>query len=269
MSALESRNPTLRAFEQPQRWADLEEREAKLNAMSYSGTITATAVLLSICASTAVLGWDAMTVGGLFEAGTLNPTFGMFGGIIGGLVLALVISFAPKLSPILGPVYAGVEGVFLAAFSLFIAERFLGGAESASATATIFQALVVTFAIAAGMLVGYATGIIRGGPIFNKIIITAGIGLVIYAVGLILMNGVFNMGIPNLYSSTTPLGIGFTAVCVILASLFLILDFQVVESGVKNKAPKYMEWYAAFGLLVTLVWLYVEVLRLLAKLKSE
>jgi uncharacterized YccA/Bax inhibitor family protein len=273
MTALQSHNPTLRAFEQPQRWEDLDRAEAKLKQMSYSGTITATGILLSVCASSAVLSWDAMTPGGLFAEPVLGPGIAMIAAFV-GLGLAFLISFKPKTAPYMGFVYAGVEGVFLAGISLILTTQFIAkpgpdGTIPPEATGTIFQALIVTFGIAAGMLVAYSSRIIRGGPIFNKIVMTGVIGVAIYAVGLMLLNGLLGLGMPNLFASTSAVGIGFTVVCVVLASLMLVLDFQMVEQGVKQGAPKYMEWYAAFGLLVTLVWLYVEVLRLILKLRSE
>ena len=263
MSALQSHNPTLRAFEQPERWSDLDAREAKLRVMTYGGTITATSILLSIAAASAVLSWDAMTPGGLF----VDPVMSV------GFVLAIVISFAQKTAPFLGPVYAAVEGVFLAGISLFIAQRFLAepgpdGVVPAGATGLIFQALLVTFGIAGGMLLAYTSRVIRGGPMFNKVVMTGVIGVALYAVVLMLLNGLLGMGIPNLFASASPIGIGFTAICVVLGALMLVLDFQLVEHGVKAGAPKHMEWYAAFGITVPLVWLYIEVLRLLAKLRS-
>jgi uncharacterized YccA/Bax inhibitor family protein len=161
----------------------------------------------------------------------------------------------------------------LAGISLFIAQRFLAkpgpdGVVPAGTSGLIFQALLATFGIAGGMLLAYTSRVIRGGPIFNKIVVTGTIGVAVYALGLLLLNGLFGLGMPNLFASASPIGIGFTVICVVLASLMLVLDFQMVEHGVKSGAPKYMEWYAAFGLLVTLVWLYIEVLRLIAKLRS-
>ena len=272
MTALQSRNPTLQAFEKPQSWADLDAREAKLATMSYGGTITATSILLSIAAASAVLSWDAMTPGGLIADPVLSPMWGFGAGLV-GFVLALVITFAQKTAPFLGPVYAAIEGVFLAGISLFIAQRFLAqpgpdGVVPAGAEALIFQALLVTFGIAGGMLLAYTSKVIRGGPIFNKVVVTGVIGVCLYGVVMLVLNGLFGMGVPNLFASASPMGIGFTAICVVLGALMLVLDFQMVDAGVKNGAPKYMEWYAAFGITVTLVWLYIEVLRLLAKLRS-
>jgi uncharacterized YccA/Bax inhibitor family protein len=274
---LQSRNPTLTRFDQPARWEDLAPRSdasggvirgEAARTMTLSGTLLSTAVLLGICAGTAVLSWNWAT--GMIAGGDFGKVQLYFlGSMIGTLLLGLVISFLPKVSPFLSPVYAAGEGVFLAFFSAFIAYRYLGAAENAGAISLIAQAVFITFAIAGGMLLAYASGLLRVGGLVKKIMMTMMFGLMIYAVVLMVGNGLLGANIPNLYSSASPIGIGFTALCVGLASLFLVLDFQHIEEGVKNGHPKYMEWYAAFGLLVTLVWLYIEVLRLLAKLRSN
>jgi uncharacterized YccA/Bax inhibitor family protein len=130
------------------------------------------------------------------------------------------------------------------------------------------QAAVATFAVTGVMLGGYATGILRVGPLLQKVMMTALIGLVGYT-ALIWILSFFGVGIWNGYADTGMMGIGFTGLCVALASLFLLLDFQYIEKGIEHKAPKYMEWVGAWGLMVTLVWLYIELLRLLSKLQSR
>jgi len=266
-----SANPTLHAFEKPARWSDLADtvpgEKAAPATMTLRGTVIASAVLVGIAGMGAVLSWEAMTTG-LF--GVTIPVFGgLMIGFLGGLVLGLIISFVPKTAPFLAPVYAALEGLVLAGISLVVAERWLGGAQNPEAMGTIFQAIFLTFAIALGMLIAYATGLIKGGKIFNAVVLTGTMGLVLYVAVLWIGNGIFGAGIPNLYASASPIGIGFTAVCLVLASLMLVLDFQLIESGVKNGAPKHMEWYGGFALLMTLVWIYIEVLRLLAKLRSS
>lgn len=262
-----SGNPALQMFEKP-RWENLDAVQERPRVMTLRGTVIASAVLVAICAISAVMTWQAIMPAGVFGV-TLNPMLPMFGGMIGGFVLGLVITFVPKTAPFLAPVYALLEGAFIAGISLFIAERWLGGAESQAAMGTIFQAVVLTFAIAGAMLVAYSTGLIRGGKVFFGIIATASMGLIGYVAVLWIGNGIFGANIPNLYASNSPMGIGFTAVCLVLASLFLVMDFRIIDEGVKRGAPKHMEWYGGFALLVTLVWIYVEVLRLLAKLRSS
>lgn len=271
-----SGNPTLNAFQAP-RYEDLGDSQfstaaqaksgANAGAMTLQGTVVKTALLLTACAVSALMVWKMMTAS-LFGV-SLSPGIALFGGMIGGLVLGLIIAFVPKLAAILSTPYAALEGAFVAGFSLFVAERWLGGADNPAAAGTIFQAVVLTFAIAAGLLIAYGTGIVKGGKVFTAVATTGGIGVGLYAVVVMVGNGLLGAGIPNLFSSASPLGIGFTAACLLFASMFLVLDFRMIDESIKRGAPKHMEWYGAFSLLVTLVWIYVEVLRLLAKLQSR
>lgn len=259
-----SGNPTLNdsTFDAPARWDDLAERERKATTMTVMGTVHATAILLGVCVGVAVFCWYLIT-----QNTSLVMPMWIGGGLL-GFVFVMVISFKPRTAPYLAPVYAACEGAFLAGFSYFAA-TFIPTQGGAPNTGIVFQAVGITFAIFGGMLLGYRTGLIRVGPVVQKLMMTALIGLVLYALALILLNGLLGMGLPNLYSSNSPIGIGFTAVCLGLATLFLVLDFQHIEEGAKVGAPKYMEWYSAFGLMVTLVWIYVTVLRLLMKLQSR
>lgn len=271
-----SGNPTLNAFQAP-RYEDLgstqfspsaqARTDSKSGLMTLQGTVVKTALLLTACAVSALLVWKMMTAS-LFGV-TLSPMLALAGGGIGGFVLALVITFKPKLAAVLSAPYAALEGAFIAGFSLFVAERWLGGADNPAAHTTIFQAVVLTFGIAAAMLIAYGTGILKGGKVFTGVLLSAIGGLVLYTLVLFLGRFLFPGVVPNLYASTSPIGIGFTAICLVLASLFLVLDFRMIDEGVKRGAPKHMEWYGAFSLLVTLVWIYIEVLRLLAKLQSR
>ena len=130
------------------------------------------------------------------------------------------------------------------------------------------QAAFATFSVAGAMLAGYATGILRVGPLLQKIMVTALLGLLGYT-ALLWILSMFGVGIWNGYADTGMMGIGFTVLCAGLASLFLLLDFQYIEQGVEARAPKYMEWVGAWGLMVTLVWLYIEMVRLLSKLQAR
>jgi len=123
--------------------------------------------------------------------------------------------------------------------------------------------------VLAGLLVAYGAGLVRVGGTAAKVICALVGAAFLYSIVLMVGNGLLGAGIPNLFWSASPLGIGFSVLMIVLASFVLILDFQFVEAGAANRLPKYMEWYAGVGLLVTLVWLYVEILRLLAKLRSD
>jgi uncharacterized YccA/Bax inhibitor family protein len=182
----------------------------------------------------------------------------LIAGSLGGFITALVTIFFPKISPFTAPVYAVLEGLFLGAISAVAELRYPGIA---------IQAVGLSIGVLAVMLFVYATGIIRATQKV-KIAIVAATGAVclVYLVGFIM--SFFGAGIPYIHDSG-PIGIGFSIVVVIIAALNLILDFDFIEQGVQRQAPKYMEWYGGFSLLVTLVWMYLEILRLLAKLKDN
>lgn len=260
-----SGNPTLNdsTFDAP-RWDELATGAVtRPRTMTVMGTVNATAVLLGICGACATGAWMLI----VSNPALVTPLW--LAGALGGLIFALIISFKPRTAPFLSPIYAALEGAFLAGFSYFVAATWVPTASGEPNTMIIAQAVGLTFTIFAGMLVGYWTGIIRVGPIVQKVMMTALMGLILYAVALFLLNGIFGFGILNLYRDAGPLGIIFSLFCLGLASLFLVLDFQFIEDGARSNAPKHMEWYGAFGLLVTLVWIYVEVLRLLAKLNRR
>lgn len=244
--------------------------KSESNTMTIGGTLSATAILLAIVSATGIFTWQQMVSGGPLTK-FIWPL------LIGSFLLTLVVSFViyskPKLARIIAPIHAAFQGVFVGALSFFIPMQFLSGnIDPVTGTnpmqTLIVQAILATFGITAGMLLGYATGILRIGPLFQKIMITAVIGLLLYAAALYLLP-VFGINIWNGYADTGLMGIGFTVLCVGLASLFLILDFQYIEQGVKTGQPKYMEWVGAWGLMITLVWLYIETLRLLAKFQSS
>jgi len=243
---------------------------AKGKVMTLNGTVTATAILLSIVAVVAMLVYAPLAKG--LSGAAANPGYAlpgwlfpaMIGSLIGGVVFSLIIYFKPKTAPIVAPLHAVVEGVFVGTVSVIIPLQFLG----AASVSLVIQAMLATLAITAGMLIGYATGVLRVGAFMRKVIITATMGLVLYSLALVLLSFT-GINMWNGYASTGIMGIGFTGLCVVLASLFLLLDFQYIEAGIANRAPKYMEWVGAWGLMVTLVWLYIEVLRLLAKLQSR
>lgn len=267
-------NPTMRAFEQPQTWNDAfgakPVAEARPNTMTVGGTVTATSILLGICVAAAAGSWAAAN----------NPNYShlalpfLIGGIIGGLVLALVISFAPKTAPFLAPVYAAFEGLFLGVFSLYVGNMVAsqtGESGIAVGKSLVFQAFTLTFAIVFAMLGLYAFRIIRPGRVFRSVVITGVVGACLFGLVAMVMALLGNDTLIALYSPTNGgmLSVGFSVLLVGIASLLLILDFQFIDHAVQSGAPKHMEWYGGFALLVTIVWLYVELLRLLAKLRSS
>lgn len=278
---MRSANPTLRAFSQPQTWDDAHGGRpvagTRSNVMTVGGTVTATGILLGICTAAAIGSWAAATSASYSHL--MYPM--LIGGCLGGLVLAMVITFKPGSAPYLAPVYAALEGLFLGAFSFLVGGAVstkLAGAEGAGAFAAaaegkalVFQAIGLTFAITAAMLFCYATRIIRPGRVFRAVVISAGGGVCLFAFAAFGLALFGNHTLIGVYSPTNGglISVGFSLLVVVIASLFLVLDFQFIEQGVRSGMPKHMEWYAGFALLVTLVWLYVELLRLLAKLRSS
>lgn len=225
------------------------------DAMTLTGTVNKTGLLLLLCVITATFAWSQIqfTADGAVGAGPY-----VWGGAIGGLVLALITTFKPAWAPITAPLYALVEGFFLGAISAMYNHLYEG---------IVMQAVMLTFGTMFALLFAYRSGLIRATENFKLGVVaaTGGIAL-LYLVTMGL--GLFGIRIPYIHESGL-IGIGFSLFVVVIAALNLVLDFDFIESGVEQNAPKYMEWYGAFGLMVTLVWLYVEFLRLLAKLQSR
>ena len=224
------------------------------DAMSLNGTVNKTAFLLVLVLATSMFTWSKAYAG---AGAGLMPW--VWGGAIGGLVLALVTVFKKQWAPVTAPLYAAVEGLFIGAISAVFEQRFPG---------IVIQAVGLTFGTMAALLVAYRSGLIKATENFKLGVVaaTGGIAL-LYLVNIgMRLFGFEGMGFIH---DSGWMGIGFSAVVVVVAALNLVLDFDFIEQGVEQGAPKYMEWYAAFGLLVTLVWLYLEILRLLAKLQSR
>ena len=180
------------------------------------------------------------------------------GGAVGGFVAALITCFKKSWSPVTAPLYAALEGLFLGGISALYNQRF---------HSLPLQAVILTLCTLCALLLAYRSGLIRATENFKLGLFaaTGGIALV-YLVGFVM--SFFGKSIPYIHDSGM-IGIGFSAVVVVIAALNLVMDFDFIERGAENGAPKYMEWYAAFGLMVTLVWLYLEILRLLSKLSSR
>ena len=216
-------------------------------AMTLQGTVNKTGISLLLLIAAAALVWN----------GTLPPPF-IFVGLIGGLITALVTVFKPTASPITTPLYAIFEGLLLGGLSMIFEQRYPG---------IVINAVALTFGTLAVLLAVYSTGLIRPSENFKLGIFaaTGAIG-VLYLVSMVM--GFFGKSIPFIHGSG-PIGIAFSLFVVGLAALNLVLDFDFIERGAASGAPKYMEWFGAFGLLVTLVWLYMEILRLLAKMQDR
>lgn len=219
--------------------------------MTLNGTINKALILFGLLLVTGYFSWN------LTLTGAVNPMTLIIGGAIGGLILAIFTVMKPEKSPITAPIYALVEGIFVGAISAMYSTVYDG---------IIMQAVGLTLSILLIMLLLYKTGIIKATAKFKKgIIIATGGVLFFYVLNFVASffgGGVslFNLGI---------VGIGISLVIVVIAAMNLILDFDTIEKGINTGQPKYIEWFAAFGIMVTLVWLYIEILRLLALLAGR
>ncbi len=221
--------------------------------MTVSGTVNKTAMLLALTMITAVYTWgrfnethDPASVQGL-----------MIIGLVGGLIVAMITVFKTQAAPYTAPVYALLEGLFLGGVSAMFEARMPGVA---------IQAVGLTFGTLFCMLAAYRSGLIKATEKFKLGVVAATGGIcLLYIVNMVL--GMFGRPIGFIHESGT-VGILFSAFVVVIAALNLVLDFDFIERGAEQGAPKYMEWYGAFGLLVTLIWLYLEILRLLGKSRN-
>lgn len=225
------------------------------NAMTVRGTLNKFGFLFLMVMGTAFYSWKEFSQGG-----NVQPL--IWTGALGGLVVALVITFKKEWAPYLAPAYALLEGLFVGAISAYYDYAF-----AQQAPYIIITAVGLTFGTAIAMYLLYSFRIIRATEKFRAIIFTATAGIAIfYLITMVLR--MFGMDVPFIHEGST-FGIIFSLFVVGIAALNLILDFDMIERGAESGAPKYMEWYGAFGLLVTIVWLYLEILRLLAKLSSR
>ncbi len=244
--ALRSGNPALRAE------TFIKAGRATADpAMTIMGTVNKTALSLLLLLTTAIFTWN-MPVGDPRQGGL------MLVGIIGGLIVALITVFKKTAAPVTTPLYALLEGLALGGISKMFETQYPG---------IVNQAVFLTFGTLAALLLAYRSGLIKPTENF-KLGIAAATGGVAFVYLISFIMGFFGMSVPLIHSSSK-FGILFSLIVVGIAALNLVLDFDFIEEGAERGAPKYMEWYGAFGLLVTLIWLYLEILRLLAKLQSR
>ena len=224
--------------------------------MTINGTVNRSGFLILLVMAAAWYSWRQSLPSPGTTAIAPNPL--IFIGLIGGFILALITIFKKTWAPVTAPIYAVLEGLFLGGISAMFEVRFPG---------IVTQAMFGTLGTLFALLLAYKTGLIKATENFKLGVFaaTGGIALV-YLISIVM--GFFGTSIPFIHESGA-IGIGFSVFVVIIAALNLVLDFDFIENGAESGAPKYMEWYAAFGLLVTLVWLYIEILRLLAKLRSR
>lgn len=223
-------------------------------AMTLQGTVNKTGLLLLCVVATAAWTW------GLSHSEAPEAALPwMLGGLFGGFIVALATIFKKNWAPLTAPIYALLEGLVLGGISAIFERRYPGIA---------IQAVGLTLGTLFVMLLAYKTGMIRATRGFKLGIIAATGGIAVFYLVEMALAFFFHIQIPAINASG-PWGIAFSLFVVIIASLNLVLDFDMIETGVRGSAPKYMEWYGAFGLMVTLIWLYLEILRLLAKARRR
>jgi len=222
-------------------------------AMTIEGTVNKTGLLLVLVLLGAAWTWRLF-----FTAGVEAVMPYIIGGALGGLVLALVTVFKKPWAVVTAPAYAAVEGLMLGGLSAWFETQFPG---------IVLQAVGLTFGILFALLMAYKSGLIKATENFKLGVVAATGGIFLVYLATMLL-GFFGVAVPYIHGSG-PIGILFSLFVVVIAALNLVLDFDFIEKGAEVGAPRYMEWYAAFGLMVTLIWLYIEILRLLAKMRSR
>lgn len=222
------------------------------NTMTVNGSIMKTFILglVFILTSFAVISYLPNFYGSISTVMTAS--------IIGAFVVGLIISFVPKTAPVLAVVYAVLESIAVTILSVLLNQQYNG---------IVFEAVTYTMIAFFTMLVLYRLGVIRATKTFKSVIITATVAIGISYLILFILSF---FGIrPEWFYGNSTLSIAINAVIIVVAALNLILDFDFIEQGSARNMPKYMEWYAAFGLMVTIIWLYIEILRILSKIKSR
>lgn len=228
--------------------------QSPADQMTIQGTVNKTTILLLILLVPAYYVWNQFFA--TRDPGAIN--FYMMVGVFGGLVMALVTVFKKTWAPVTAPLYAALEGLALGGISSFFEARFPG---------IVIQAVGLTFTTLLALLLAYKSGLIKVTENFKLGVAAATGGIFLFYL-LQMGLGFFDVRIPYIHEGGI-IGIGFSLFVIIIAALNLVMDFDFIEEGARRGAPKYMEWYAAFGLMVTLIWLYLEFLRLLSKLQGS
>jgi uncharacterized YccA/Bax inhibitor family protein len=221
------------------------------DTMTISGTMNKSFILLFLLVSTAYAAWTLTYAG-------FNPLILAIGGAVVGLILVLISTFKPHLSPYLAPAYALFEGLFIGGISAIFEAMYPGIVINAVA------ATFVTFLVCLGL---YKFNIVKVTEKFKSVVIAATVAIALYYVVTFLLS-MFTSFVPVHYGNSW-ISIGISVFVIVIAALNLFLDFDRIDEGVSKSMPKYMEWYGAMGLMITLVWLYVEFLRLLSKISRK
>lgn len=264
-------NPVLSsgAFAQTQTWDSFNggplagrgggaQAVARPATMTVAGTVNSALILLGITIAAATGGWMWLTV----NPAMILPVW--IGTTLLGFVAFFAVRSLPKFAAPLSMVFAAFEGLFVGAISVVYANYW---GNNPAGPGIVFQAVVITFGAMGALLLAYKSGLIRATPVFKRVVIVASGAIFFLFISQFVLSLVFKFEIPVIWRAN-PIGIGIAAFVVVIAALNLVLDFDYIEQGAANNLPKSHEWIGAFGLLVTLVWLYVSVLRLLALIRE-
>ena len=250
MALFQSGNPTLTE----KIFNSSATRNAELQGvMSVRGTMNKFGFMLLMLMGAATYTWNLYQTGNPGQMQTL-----MYVGIFGGMIAAFAIIFKPTWAPYIAPLYGLLEGLFIGGISAVMNDMF-----AKNYPGLVMQAVGLTFGVAIAMFLLYNFRVIRATEKFKSILFAATLGIGIFYL-LTIVFRLFGVDMPFMYDSSL-LGIGISLFIVAIAALNLIMDFDMIEKGADAGAPKYMEWYGAFGLMVTIVWLYIEMLKLLSR----
>jgi uncharacterized YccA/Bax inhibitor family protein len=254
MAIFKSGNPTLTEKMFDKSTAVMAENQG---VMSVRGAINKFGFLMLMVIAGAAYNWQLFQ-----ELKQSTMTILMMVGAIGGFVIALGITFKPNWAAYLAPAYGLLQGLFIGGISAIMNKVF-----EAKYPGLVMQAVGLTFGVALAMFLLYNFRIIKATEKFKSVIIASTLGIGIFYLITMVLN-MFGVNVSFMHDSSL-LSIGISLFVVAIASMNLILDFDMIEQGAERGAPKFMEWYGAFGLLVTIVWLYIEMLKLLSKLGSR
>jgi uncharacterized YccA/Bax inhibitor family protein len=246
-----SSNPTLPA----NLFSSLRYTANRADAMTVQGTVYKTLMLLMLVVLSAGWTWIKFYKAG-GNAAVIAPW--MFVGVFGGLIMAMVTIFKKEWSAVTAPIYAVLQGLFIGGISAQLEMAYSG---------IVIQAAGLTFGTLFAMLLAYQSGLIKPTEKFKMGVVAATGGIMIVYLAAFVLS-FFGIQASFLYSSSL-LSIGISLFVIVIAALNFILDFDLIEQGANQNVPKYMEWYGAFALMVTLIWLYIEFLRLLSKLRNR
>ncbi len=254
MAIFKSGNPTLTEKMFDKSTAVMAENQG---VMSVRGAINKFGFLMLMVIAGAAYNWQLFQ-----ELKQSTMTILMMVGAIGGFVIALGITFKPNWAAYLAPAYGLLQGLFIGGISAIMNKLF-----ETKYPGLVMQAVGLTFGVALAMFLLYNFRIIKATEKFKSVIIASTLGIGIFYLITMVLN-MFGVNVSFMHDSSL-LSIGISLFVVAIASMNLILDFDMIEQGAERGAPKFMEWYGAFGLLVTIVWLYIEMLKLLSKLGSR